>query len=64
MQWTDEQRRDIDRIVAGRLARQQRVHDRELRIQREAFERELERVRLELRAERGLIMRIRQWLSA
>ena len=59
----DAQQQAIDRIVERRLTSQRRVHERELRAQREQLESEIARLQLELRTERGIIARVRAWLS-
>jgi hypothetical protein len=63
IRFTDEQKAAIDEIVERRLVRERARHARELAFLSERHERELERVRLELRQERSLLTRIRDWLS-
>jgi hypothetical protein len=63
VQFTDAQKKAIDEIVERRLQRERLKYERQMFDQHERYERELERVRLELRQERSLITRIRDWLS-
>jgi len=62
-QFTDEQKAHVETLIERRLVRERARHARELAFLSERHERELERVRLELRQERGLLTRIRDWLS-
>ena len=70
MAFTAEQQAEIDKIIEKRLQKQRRVHDRELRACARNFEAmlsqkdaEIARLVLEVRQERGLVDRIRAWLS-
>jgi hypothetical protein len=57
------QKAEVERLIERRLLRERRQHERELRQMSERHASELERLTLELRAERGLITRIREWLA-
>lgn len=59
----DAQKCEVDRIVERRLLRERRQHERDLRAQRASLEGEIAKLQLELRSERGLITRIREWLT-
>jgi hypothetical protein len=63
IKFDDDQKKAIDEIVERRLQRERGRHAREIAFLVERHERELERVRLELRTERSLLTRIRDWLS-
>lgn len=63
VQFDDRQKAAIEKLIERRLIREQRQHEKEIRIMSELHQRELERLQLELRAERGLLTRIRDWLG-
>ena len=63
MEFNAAQKAAIDKIVTGRLARQAREMEREWRAERAQLEGEIMRLEVELRSERSLLTRIRQWLG-
>jgi hypothetical protein len=58
-----DQQREIDHLIDARLRQQQQAHDKEMRAQRERLESEIERLQLQLRAERLLLTHIREWVN-
>lgn len=64
VEFTDDQKAAIDRIVQLRLGAERRSHRRELEAREAMLNAEIERLTLESRKERGLLTRVRAWLAA
>lgn len=64
IEWSDQQRRAIELIVSARLRAEHRLHRKEWDARESVLQAEIEKLRLELRAERSVLARIRDWLSS